>query len=46
MKFDPPALFTTMSTQPSWSIAAATAPATSAWSVTSAGMTMALRPTR
>ncbi len=45
MKLDPPALFTTTSTSPSWSIAVATAPATASWLVTSAGITKALRPT-
>ncbi len=44
MKLDPPALFTTMSRQPSWSIAVATEAATDACSVTSAGMTNAFRP--
>ena len=44
MKLDPPALFTTMSTKPSCSMAAATAPATACWLVTSAGITNALRP--
>jgi hypothetical protein len=44
MKLDPPALFTTMSRQPSWSIAVATAAATDSCSVTSAGMTKAFRP--
>src|SRR5215471_889836 len=44
IKFEPPALFTTMSTWPSPSTAAATASATLTWSVTSAGITSALRP--
>ena len=44
MKLDPPALFTTTSTWPSWSIAVAAAAATASWLVTSAGITNALRP--
>ena len=44
MKLDPPALFTTMSTPPSWSMAVPAAAATDSCSVTSAGMMTAFRP--
>ena len=46
MKLDPPTLFTTMSRQPSWSIAVATAAATDPCSVASAGMTNPSGPAR